>query len=198
MRLAILVLLLSFCFCPQTVRAAAPPKATISAELNETALLSGQRAVIAVKIDVPEGFHAQSHTPLEANLIPLVVSVTSDSNFTADAPIYPAPKIENYPLLGKVSVYTGQVTVFVPITIANGLRGPVHIEGGVTYQICDDKQCYIPQRKPLPFMVDADVQPNRIGEFDDGHKNPAFARFDWNLLKAVPATLMASSIWPAS
>src|SRR4051812_21271346 len=76
--------------------ARAEPKATVSGGLNVTALKPGADATIAVVLDVKEGFHAQSHTPLEDNLIPCEVTLQENPNLTASTPIYPPAKIETY------------------------------------------------------------------------------------------------------
>src|SRR5437588_10883749 len=49
--------------------------AEVSAALNVAALKPSAQATIAVVLDVKEGFHAQSHVPLEENLIPCRVTL---------------------------------------------------------------------------------------------------------------------------
>jgi len=172
---------------------AAVPAATVSATASSSPLHAGDREAVAVVIDVPAGYHAQSHTPLEEGLIALTVTVQPAAGIDVEAPVYPAAKIEEYKLLGKVSVYTGQVVVYVPLRVAKSASGPVTIQGGVMLQLCDDKSCFPPPRKPIPFMIHTTVAEE--GSFKSALDTPAFDGFDRSLLKSrsiesaiVPAT----------
>src|SRR5580692_4538588 len=126
--------------------AVAAPGAAITAVLNETALHSGDQATIAVIVDVNPGLHAQSHTPLDPNLIPLVVKLDANPIATPGEPIYPPAKIEMFAALGQVSVYTGRTVVMVPVTLSAGAPlGKMTISGTVHYQACNDVACFAPQ-----------------------------------------------------
>jgi thiol:disulfide interchange protein DsbD len=119
---------------------------TVSAAVNTSALQPGQQAAVAVVVDVPQGLHAQSHKPLQDNLIPLEVKVDENPAVTALGPVYPEGEIETYPALGKLSVYTGRVIVYVPVQVkGDAAAGPVTLSGTVRLQICDDKACFAPQ-----------------------------------------------------
>ena len=148
--LVVLALLLT----PACLRAARSD-AAVSAVASRSAFHPGEPADIAVVIDVPPGLHAQSHTPLDESLIPLLVKTTPAPGVTFGPPIYPAPQIVNYPQLGKVSVYTGQIVVRIPVTAT--AIGPVKLVGTVRYQACNESACFAPKR--APFEVDFDVVP---------------------------------------
>jgi thiol:disulfide interchange protein len=119
---------------------------TVSAELNTTALKPGSEAVVAVVLNIRKGFHAQSNTPKDPNLIPLTVKLTPAEGVKAGEVQYPPGVDENYPGLGPLNVYTGRVVVYVPITVAaDAKEGPIKIAGTVRYQVCDDKVCFPPK-----------------------------------------------------
>lgn len=131
-----------------SARAQLPGQEPVSAALNLRQVQSGQQAVIAVVLDVGHGLHAQSHTPLSSYLIPLVVEVNASPEIAPAQPIYPTPEIVQYPLLGKLSVYTGRVIVYVPVRIEQSATpGKLNISGTITYQICNDKSCFAPQHQ---------------------------------------------------
>src|SRR5581483_3939985 len=116
--LAGLATLLTILSCITPAEAQAPAKkqrASVSAALNVSSLQPGKSAVLAVVIDVAPGLHAQSHTPLDENLIPLVVKLDGVPALTFGDVEYPAGEIKNYPALGQVSVYTGRAIMHVPI-----------------------------------------------------------------------------------
>src|SRR5689334_954731 len=73
-----------------------------SAVINYTGLHPGQKAMAAVVVEVDEGYHAQSHTPLDPSLIPFEIKPSENPAVTFGAPEYPAGKIEEYPALGKL------------------------------------------------------------------------------------------------
>ncbi len=157
---------------------AQPGEAPVSAALNVAALQPGKEAVLAVVVEVPEGFHAQSHTPLDANLIKFEVKLNRADAFTAREPIYPQPKLETYPALGKLSVYTDRVITYVPLDVKPDAKpDDVKLAGTAQLQLCDDQMCYAPQT--TKFELDARivsteerVEPNQPALFA-GYKPPA-------------------------
>ena len=133
-----------------------PAKVTAAAVLDRDVLPQGTGATLAVTLSIPPGLHTQSHTPLTDNLIPLVVTLTPASGVSAGDVIYPQPKIENYPALGRVSVYDGEATIYVPLKIApDAPAGDITLSGVVSYQACDDKVCFAPEE--LPFTVQTKI-----------------------------------------
>src|SRR3954471_8361597 len=97
--------------------ARAQDRADVSAALNVSALQPGKPAVIAVVLDVKPGYHAQSHTPLSENLIKTEVMLDESPAIEHDAAVYPPGRVESYPQLGKLSVYTGKTILYVPLRV---------------------------------------------------------------------------------
>ena len=135
---------------------AAQSRAEVSAALNITALKPGADGVVAVVLDVKDGFHAQSHTPLNENLIACRVTLDENANVVASDPIYPPGKVETYGQLGKLSVYVGRTIIYLPIHVKpDAAAGAVTVSGILKYQICDDKQCFAPQK--TPFSIETKI-----------------------------------------
>ncbi|HWP41441.1 MAG TPA: protein-disulfide reductase DsbD domain-containing protein, partial [Tepidisphaeraceae bacterium] len=133
-------------------------RATIRAALNYTALQPGQQAVIAVVLDVAPGFHAQSHTPLDPNLIAFEVKLEPNDQIQAWSPVYPPGQVHEYPALGKVSVYDGRTITYIPIELrADARPGKLTLNGTATYQICDDEACYPPE--DAAFSIQTEIVP---------------------------------------
>ena len=150
-RKAVFVLLL----LAGAVHAASIGKATVSASLNYKSLPPGQQAVVAVVVDVPAGFHSQSHTPSAPNYIAFKVTMDANPAVEWSEPVYPQGKDESYPGLGTLNVYTGQVVVYVPMQVqANAPAGPLKLTGTVVYQLCDANACYAPQRPTIEAGCD--------------------------------------------
>ncbi len=177
------------------VALAAAPKAAVSVSLSGSSFAPGDRGAIAVAVDVPAGLHAQSHTPLEDSLIPLVVKLKSNPALTPDDAVYPSPTIEEYPVLGKVSVYTGRVLIYVPFTVQAGAAGVVKVSGSVSLQLCDDATCFIPDN--VPFSFDLSVGASQA---TSNLKTDDFPKFDATLLTArstTAPTTTSTTIQPA-
>src|SRR5439155_7002757 len=106
-------------------------------------LQAGQQGAVAVVMEIAPTFHAQSHKPLEESYIPTNVTLKSDANVTFHEPVYPEGKIENYPKLGKLSVYSGQTIIYVPFDVKSDAKdGPLTIAAEVEYQACNDNVCF--------------------------------------------------------
>jgi thiol:disulfide interchange protein len=119
--------------------------ATQSTAVNVSALQPGKKAVIAIVFDVKEGFHTQSNTPSKDSYVKFVVSLDDNAGFKASDPVYPPGENHDYPALGTLNVYTGKVTVFVPIEVkSDAAPGEIKITGKTRYQACDDKTCFFP------------------------------------------------------
>lgn len=207
---------------------AAQPKsrATLSTALNSTVLQPGEPAVLAVVVDVNPGHHAQSRTPLTDNLIRFDVKLDANPAITVGEPMYPAGEIHDYGQpLGKLSVYEGRVIVYVPITVKPDAQpGPLKLTGRATYQICDDKVCFAPERPK--FEIDTKVvpageavQPNQPELFADYQATPITAetnaaenpttapvetstpvvaldgRDDWSIMTAFGAAILAGLLF---
>ena len=148
--------------------------ARASATLNQSALRPGDEAVLAVVVDVQDGYHSQSHKPLDANLIPFAVTLDPGGAVEAGAPLYAEGQVEDYPALGRLSVYTQRVVTYVPIRVRPDANpGDVKLSGSVNLQICDDQMCFAPQelKFELPArLVSKDtkielVEPQLFAEF---------------------------------
>jgi thiol:disulfide interchange protein DsbD len=132
-----------------------PVRAGVSAKASVEALVPGSEAAIAVIIDVPEGYHAQSNQPLDDLLIPTTVTLKPADGLSFGKPIYPPGKIITLPVLGEVSEYVGRVIIHVPVTVsADASAGPRAIEGTLTLQICDEQgTCFPPTDEPIALQI---------------------------------------------
>jgi thiol:disulfide interchange protein len=143
------------------VFALAASRADVSAVLSLTALHAGESAELAVIINVPPELHVQSHTPLDANLIPLVVKMNAVDGVTFGEPVYPPGKNKVFPELGTVNVYMGQAIVRVPVTVWNDAKvGDVTLSGKLRFQACNDIACFPPEN--VPFEVVSRIEPADI------------------------------------
>ena len=154
-RVGALVLLLAG-LCPAASR---PQRAEVTkTAVNTSALQIGKNAWAAVVVEVNPGFHAQSHTPLDPIYIPFTMKLDENPDLKFGDVRYPPGKIESYPGLGNLSVYTGRIVLYVPVEVKGDAKPePIKITGRVRYQVCDEKACYPPESPT--FKIETEVVP---------------------------------------
>src|SRR5688500_17179683 len=78
-----------------------PVRAEIKrAVLDTAALRPGDKAMVAVEIEIKTGFHSQSTTPVDPNAIPFELKMDDHPAATFAVPVYPAGEEHEYPELG--------------------------------------------------------------------------------------------------
>ncbi len=104
-----------------------------------------------------EGFHANSHTPSDENLIPLKLTWEPGA-VTAQNVIYPKPKMEKYSFSDKpLSVVTGAFDLTTKFSAAaNAPTGASTLTGKLRYQACNSNACFPP--KTVEVKVPVTVQ----------------------------------------
>jgi thiol:disulfide interchange protein DsbD len=128
--------------------------ADVSTALNTSALKPGESAILAVVVDVHAGLHAQSHEPLDKNLIAFDLTPDADPQIDFDAPIFPPGQIETYAALGKLSVYTGKTILFIPIHVkATATPGTITLSGRLTFQACNESSCFPPEHPTYSLAI---------------------------------------------
>ncbi len=179
MRTAISVALLTLLvFIPRAPAATPPSHAKLSTAANQTAYHPGDEGVLAIVCEIDSGYHAQSHKPVDASAIAFETKLTTNPSVDISTPIYPPGKNVTYLQLGKLNVYTGKVIIYVPFKVhADAAVGEVKLSGSAEFQICDDRQCFMPEEPKLSFTVPvvaagAPVIPSQPELFTD-YKKPA-------------------------
>lgn len=113
--------------------------------LDVSALRPGDKATLAVELEIKPHYHAQSRTPIDERAIKFDVMMSKHPSLTFGEPVFPAGENKEYPQLGKLNVYTGTVVVRVPVEVsADAPVGSTTMASKLQYQICDDNVCYPP------------------------------------------------------
>ncbi len=121
------------------------PKLTVS-DPQPVTVKRGGTADLTLKAELNEGFHANSHTPSDENLIPLKLSWEPGA-VTAKDVVYPKPKMEKYPFSDKpLSVVSGGFDLTTKFAAAaNAPIGSSTLTGKLRYQACNDRACFPPK-----------------------------------------------------
>jgi thiol:disulfide interchange protein len=140
-----LILLFVAALCGLAPAAVAAPHGHLSAALQPPLPVADQPAELDLVLTIDSGFHAQSHTPAEAYLIPLVVTVQPTPGVTVGAPRYPAGQAIDDPQLGHENVYTNRIVISVPVTFsAAAIASGSTVQGKIRYQACNSMACFPP------------------------------------------------------
>ena len=115
----------------------------------------GAPATVTLKVSLPAGFHANSNTPTEPNLIPLTLKWTGGP-LQEGVITYPKPLMETYQFTaGKpISVVAGAFDVVTKFKVpAAAATGPSAQTGTLRYQACNDRMCFPPKTVPVNVTV---------------------------------------------
>jgi thiol:disulfide interchange protein len=163
--------------------------ADVSAVLSTVNVHAGDKPTIAVIVNVHEGLHAQSHTPVDDFAIKFELKPDKSSAATFGDVIYPAGIDQTYPSLGKLNVYEGKTVIQVPVTIASDAKtGAITLTGKVRFQACNNDTCFPPEN------VKFSIATNVVAADQAVEHNPAF---DQAVAPPVPTTGPAAT-QPAS
>lgn len=148
-------LLATALFFPPALSAEKPDvQATIIAPAR---LAAGSKATVTVEMTLGTSWHVQSHFPSEKYLIPTVVTLSASAGELS--PIrYPKDVEKRFSFAEKpLRIYEGTVRFETSLQLPAGATGEVSITGTLSYQACNEQQCFAPAKIPLAasFAVSA-------------------------------------------
>lgn len=110
-------------------------------------LTPGKSFDLLIEAQIKPEHHIQSDKPSQPGLIGAEVTMDATEGIKFGAPKFPPAHEREIEGLGKVSEFSGTITIKVPCLVRDDPpKGPVTIAGLFTFQACTDKgQCYAPQ-----------------------------------------------------
>ena len=125
---------------------------------------AGSRVPIAVEMSLGPGWHVNSHTPAEKFLIPTELHLTATAG--ALAPIRYPPHVERRFEFAETAmlVYEGTVRFETELTLPADAGDRVSIAGSVSFQACNEKQCFPPSRIALEATLVVTAPPRSVDE----------------------------------
>lgn len=143
------------------------PLVAVLTPLSERAVVrAGSTARLALRVELPTGFHAQSNKPRDPSLIPTVVWVGTAPGITATEVVFPPAtdwRVEGY--TEPLAVFDREFTAGIQIRIdARATPGDVRLPIRVRYQACDDKRCITPQSQDTGFDLRIVAPKDPLGE----------------------------------
>lgn len=128
---------------PQTVRFEGPDQTEVAAHKPQ---------VVELRFRIQDGYHINSHTPHEKNLIPTQLMVIDGDGVNVSAVDFPPGTDTSFAFAPneKLSVYTGTVALRAHVTVAPG--GHL-LQGALRYQACDANACMPPRKIPVAISL---------------------------------------------
>ena len=117
----------------------------------------GESFQLAIIVNVRQGFHINSHKPLDRFLVPTVVKFDEREEIVFGPVVYPQPKLKPFSFsTNKVSVYEGKISIFARAEVREGISGEsIEVSGVLACQACNDRTCFMPGsvKFEIPLVV---------------------------------------------
>jgi thiol:disulfide interchange protein DsbD len=106
----------------------------------------GETFLVAIVANIAQGFHINSHKPLDKLLVPTVVEFEERKDIVFGPVSYPEPVLKSLSFTPhKVSVYEDAIVMLSQGRLAEDIAlEATKISGRLTYQACDEKRCFMP------------------------------------------------------
>ena len=115
----------------------------------------GKEFQVALVVDIAEGYHMNSHKPLDSYLIPTTLTPQVPAGLTLAEAIYPPGKNMRFPFSPDkpLNVYTGSVTLRLRLTAGGSAPlGNTSIPITFRYQACNNSACLPPVKLPITAL----------------------------------------------
>jgi thiol:disulfide interchange protein DsbD len=134
-------------------------KGAVFVKAEKAEIKAGGAGEATFVVTINEPFHINANPPTDKNLIPTEIKFEAQNGVTAGKPVYPKGDKKSFTFnQGKeLSVYTGEVTIKMPLKVAAGTaKGEQILNAKLRFQPCDDEVCYPP--KEMDFVIPLMVQ----------------------------------------
>jgi Disulphide bond corrector protein DsbC len=121
--------------------------------LAPSRVASGSKTTLTVEMTIAAGLHVNSHSPSEPYLIPTAVSLKTSVGSLSPVR-YPKDVEKSFSFSDKpLRVYEGVIRIQADLELPGDARGSVSVTGELSYQACNDKQCFPPKKPPLESRI---------------------------------------------
>ena len=121
----------------------------ITRSASDTLVHGGQRIKLMLDVQLPQKSHI--YAPGVQGYIPIDWKLKASDAFEELSLRYPPSRDMHLKAIGEtVPVYEGKLALEREVIAAQKFTGPeLRIEGELRYQVCDDKQCFVPETAQL-------------------------------------------------
>lgn len=154
MKLTLCILLLVASMAAQAPGTVQP--SVIMSPVRAVVMGPGETRRVELDFRVSNGFHINSNKPKSNLLIPTALKLVAPKPMDLVGVEYPAGEDQTFPFSPdeKLSVYSGDFTVYVVLRSPPFLHGGSFPVGGdLYYQACDKNACYPPKKLAVDFTA---------------------------------------------
>lgn len=136
-----------------------PPdeKIGVQVKLSQEQVHDSSDILVALALLIEPGWHINSASPLDENLIPTSVEVAPSSGVALESIRYPKGMQRRLGFSeGPLDVYEGKVFILLKLHLESGVKfGEHNLEAAITYQACNESICLAPSvvRVAIPLHV---------------------------------------------
>ena len=156
----LLTVVLFLCFFLPLSSAQTPQDANVvqvEAYSSHARIHPGEPFKLAIIVNIKQGFHINSHEPLDKFLRPTVLKFDERKGIVFGPVSYPKPNLKAFSFsTNKISVYEGKISIFAQGKISEDISiGNLSLPSVLAYQACDDQTCFMPRtvRFEVPLKV---------------------------------------------
>ena len=153
------------------------PTPTFTPYSRTTTIAAGSSGQLALGVDLGEGWHVNSNTPLDELAIPTKLTVEPPEGFTVEKVVFPPHVMFTFSFSPEpVAAYEGKFAIGVQVAVAESVApGEYTIPAKIFYQACNDQACFMPKTVDvaLPITVAA------AGATGDTQHDDVFAALDF-------------------
>ena len=114
---------------------------------------AGEKNLLKINLEIPEGFDIMAHKPAEEFLIPAEVIFKPLDGVIIGEPSYPEPIKEKLEWSDTILLlYKGRIEVDVPIEVAR--NGMLELSGVISFQGCTANQCLPPKKQEFTLALE--------------------------------------------
>ncbi len=114
---------------------------------------AGKKGSVVVEMTLGPKWHVNSNKPTETFLIPTQASLSASIG-TLSAVRYPKHVLKRFSFSETpLAVYEGTVRFEADLDLPAAASGKVVLTGNLSYQACDENQCFPPKKLPLEASV---------------------------------------------
>lgn len=117
----------------------------------------GKEFQVAVVIHIADGYHMNSHKPVDSYLIPTVLTPQLPAGFKQVDIVYPPGHLKKFPFSPDkaLDVYSGSATLRVKLMAdSSAPKGDTAIPMTLRYQACNNSACLPPVKIPVTAQVE--------------------------------------------
>ena len=119
----------------------------IEAHASQDTVHPSESFDITVTATIKEGFHINSHRPLDEFLVPTALKFDATDGISFDPVSYPEPTLRLFAFSNnKMSVFENKIKMGSVAAVSSGISpGHVKLSGHLDFQGCDDTRCFRPE-----------------------------------------------------